>query len=380
MIRTEQGPLVTKPATHDPSSGRFITRDPVASVGRRLHRAKPVPAPSVRKPAAVPVRRARAAAIVVVAPLPSSSASVPASLPPSAPPSAPAVTVLSVAAFNALLTDFRGTRTALVSPALAIRILELNTGNRRINRTRVAEYVTTMTEGLFFNTGEPIIVSDAKILNDGQNRLQAVVESNVTVEMDIRFGVPREFFTVTNSGQTRTAADVLSIRGVHAAPTVAATVRLLLAHSAGLPDHLRDRFDNQDVDRAFASWPELSRAFELVSAASVPAQFRGTPLYAAVSLALREPGHERLPEWLACLATGLGAERDDPAHQLRERLLRPARDTSNGRDRQLVRFALMLKSWALFREGRTVPMREFRWARGGRRPFPSLAAIDASMA
>jgi hypothetical protein len=72
------------------------------------------------------------------------------------------------------------------------------------------------------------------------------------------------------------------------------------------------------------------------------------------------------------LATGLNATRDDPACQLRERMLRPGRDDSNGRDSQLIRIALILKSWKLFQDGKTVTMRKSRRSSMGEEPFPSI--------
>ncbi len=51
-----------------------------------------------------------------------------------------------------------------------------------------------LREGRWLNTGEPIIVSREGILNDGQHRLLAIKETNMSAELDIRFGVPRVAF------------------------------------------------------------------------------------------------------------------------------------------------------------------------------------------
>jgi hypothetical protein len=89
---------------------------------------------------------------------------------------------------------------------------------------------------------------------------------------------------------------------------------------------------------------------------------------------MRAPKAARVDEWLHVLATGLEAHREHPAYVLRERLVRGVASELGTRERQLVRFALMIKSWNMFRQDEEVPMREFRWLPTGRdaQPFPRV--------
>jgi hypothetical protein len=90
---------------------------------------------------------------------------------------------------------------------------------------------------------------------------------------------------------------------------------------------------------------------------------------------MRVPKAPKVDEWLHTLATGEEAHREDPAYVLRERLLRTPMGELGTRERQLTRFALMIKSWNLYREGGSVAMRDFRWTGIGRgaEPFPKAA-------
>jgi hypothetical protein len=90
---------------------------------------------------------------------------------------------------------------------------------------------------------------------------------------------------------------------------------------------------------------------------------------------MRAPKATRVDDWLHMLATGLEAHRSHPAYVLRERLLRGVGDELGTRERQLLRFALMIKSWNMFRQDEEVSMREFRWSSTGRdpEPFPRIA-------
>ena len=269
-----------------------------------------------------------------------------------------------------LIGRFNGLKTMIVDTAAARRLLATNTGNRHISQRRVAQFAAQMRSGHFENTGEPIIVSDEGILNDGQHRLHAVVAADAAVEMDIRFGIPRRAFVNTDTGAARSSADVLSIRGVAGASQIAMALRLLIAYERGLPEHLRDYITNEEVSRAYDRWPEIEDAVAKVQVYRFPPQIRSTPLYATTFLAMRAPRAARVDEWLHMLATGLEAHREHPAYVLRERLLRGVGADLGTRERQLLRFALMIKSWNMFRHDEEVPMREFRWSNTGRDPEP----------
>jgi hypothetical protein len=137
---------------------------------------------------------------------------------------------------------------------------------------------------------------------------------------------------------------------------------------------VRDFISNDEIHRAFEQWPDIVDAATQVNAYNFPKSVRSTPLYATTFLAMRAPGVSKLQSWLHILATGLEADRDNPAYQLRERLIRGFETQSGTREKQLERFALMIKSWNLFRKGETVAMRDFRW-RGfvkDAEPFPKV--------
>jgi hypothetical protein len=278
------------------------------------------------------------------------------------------------AELDSLIGKFSGMKTMLIDAAAAQRLLATNTGNRRINARRVANFARQMKSGHFENTGEPIIISSEGILNDGQHRLLSVIEAGVSIEMDIRFGIPRKAFVKTDTGAARGAADVLSIRQIPNAAQLATTIRLLLAYERGLPEHLRDPITNDEINRGFDRWPDIVDAASKIHVNRFPPQIRSTPLYATTFLAMRAPKAQMIDEWLNILATGLDTQRENPAYQLREKLVRGVGAELDSRERQLLRFALMIKSWNLFRSSETVPMREFRWSAVGRDPesFPKV--------
>ena len=274
-----------------------------------------------------------------------------------------------------LASDFYGLKVVMFDAVTAEALLTLNSGNRRVNRRKVEQLASQMRDGEFENTGEPIIISREGIVNDGQHRLLAVIQADATVEMDVRFGIPRKAFTKTDTGAARTASDVLSIKGVGASGQVSSTVRLLVLYRRGLPEAIRDFASNHEVSLAFEEFSGIEEVVASVNGHSFPKPLRSTPLYATAYLASRTPQKARLDAWLDAVATGLDVSKNDPAYVLRERLLRGIDAAIGTREGQLERFALMLKSWNMWSRGETVTLREFRWTSTGKNAeaFPKVA-------
>ena len=273
-----------------------------------------------------------------------------------------------------LVHDHYGTKTLMFDRSLAETVLELNTGNRKVNRRKVDQLVRQMKAGEFENTGEPIIISEDGIINNGQHRLLAVVEADAVLDMDVRFGIPRKAFSKTDTGTSRSSADVLTIKGAKAGSQISSTLRLLILYRRGLPESIREFVSNDEVARAFDGWRDVEEVVTAVNARAFPKPVRNTPLYATAFMAARSPHKGKLDKWLDAVATGLDVGRDSPAYQLRERLLRGVDSPIGTREGQLERFALMIKSWNLWARSGNVTMREFRWTSLGKNaePFPAV--------
>jgi hypothetical protein len=273
---------------------------------------------------------------------------------------------IDAVALKALVTDFYGTKTLLIDKSMAEALLEYNTGNRSLSRRKVDRLVRQMQNGTFENTGEPIILSREGVLNDGQHRLVALTEADVTVDLDVRFGIARKAFVKTNTGAPRTSGDVLAIRGVAGSAAIAPAVRLLVLYRRGLPDTIREFVSNAEVDECFVRWSGFEAVAKEVAALSFPRGVRSTPLVATAYLASRSPGKDRLGDWLETLATGVGTGRSDPAYLLRERLMKGVEAAIGTRESLVERFALMILSWNAFATGGGMMARELRWTATGK--------------
>ena len=126
------------------------------------------------------------------------------------------------------------TETVAMTPLLAHRLLERNADNRPLREGGtsrcVQAYAAAMTRGEWVVNGAPIIVSREGLLNDGQHRLNAVVRANISVPMQITFGVERDTRHTIDQGAARTPGNILSMHGEKNANQLAHAIQFVWAY------------------------------------------------------------------------------------------------------------------------------------------------------
>lgn len=100
-----------------------------------------------------------------------------------------------------------------ITPVLATLLLERNPKNRPINKRGKNEIRQDLANGKFVFNGQPIIVSDTGILNDGQHRLHTVVETGISIEVVIVFGATEASRFTVDSGRSKTVSNFLAMKG-----------------------------------------------------------------------------------------------------------------------------------------------------------------------
>jgi hypothetical protein len=112
-----------------------------------------------------------------------------------------------------------------LTPAIAGVLLERNPANRKIKPGKVQDYSKDIDHGAWKFNGEPIIIASDGLLNDGQHRCAAVVESKRPIQVLMVFGVERETRDTLDQGANRTAGDYLSLHGHVATNNLAAVAK-----------------------------------------------------------------------------------------------------------------------------------------------------------
>lgn len=212
-----------------------------------------------------------------------------------------------------------------VTPGLAEVLLSNNPSNRTIRKAKLRQFVADMKNDRWSLNGEAIIVAKTGELNDGQNRLQAVIESNVCVPMLFVFGVERETRTTLDQGGARGAADYLHMSGRSNASVLSSMTRVLLGYErTGCTSlgRLNDITPAEIVQRAEEDQMKLqtSARFANQYARSMRRMAPVSTLAFCHYVLLGEHVHDGL-SFMEQLCSGQLLERGDPAFTARERLL-----------------------------------------------------------
>lgn len=118
-----------------------------------------------------------------------------------------------------------------VDPAYAAELLSANENNRRVTKSLVQQYATTMRLGLWRNpTAEALAVDSDGNLIQGQHRLMALIDAGVTLQFWINFNADPEDYHVLDRGKKRSLGDVVSMEGVPSANNAVAVARAALKY------------------------------------------------------------------------------------------------------------------------------------------------------
>ena len=241
-----------------------------------------------------------------------------------------------------IVATHSGTVTGLVTSEIAKWLLSLNTGNRPMEKGNADRFRTILREGRWQNTGEPIIVSHEGILNDGQHRLAAIVDTGIAAEMDVRFGIPRGAFNATGTAKRRSNSNVLSIEGYPNASCQAAIARLLRHYDARQMAQYRAQVEPAEVLR-------IVEAEDLIGEVAAKIQrfrfgpARTGPFGFVLVVAARSNPIEKVFAFADVVGTGLGQGEVDPAYRLHVKM----RDAAMRRERwqQIDVAILTTKAW-----------------------------------
>jgi hypothetical protein len=100
-----------------------------------------------------------------------------------------------------------------ITPAIAKRLMEQNADNRPISLRHIRQIAHDIKVKQWQVNGETIKVSIDGWLNDGQNRLLAIIEADEPVQCFVVFGVTRESRMTVDMGRVRTVPHYLGMEG-----------------------------------------------------------------------------------------------------------------------------------------------------------------------
>lgn len=258
----------------------------------------------------------------------------------------------SMAVFQSLVE--RGRRAAFteivtVTPEIAAWLLDRNPSNRPVNKQKVAEIAKDIVSGFWQVNGETIIVSSDGFLNDGQNRLSAVVAADRPIQTAMAFGVSRESRMTVDMGVQRTASNFLAMSDVVNSTTAAAIVLLYKLYIKGVYSNNAigsNTLTKQEIRATYeANKAEFERATRTARMTSTKPM--GPSSVGVAYFVLSRVNPDACETFFDRLADGAGLSRTDPILALRNRLM-----NSPKRMHSHERLELILRGWNAWREGR----------------------------
>lgn len=252
----------------------------------------------------------------------------------------------------------------MVDSATAKRWLSRNVKNRKVRQILVERYRSDMVAGRWTFAGDPIRFNVDGHLVDGQHRLHALAETDLTLPMLVVRGLPDEAQSVMDQGGRRTPGDQLGLRGIKDANAVAAAVKQYLIWTEGLMFRDNKATQAQVTTPKIESWVEdnpalvegLSKIIGLTKQNDAPPS-----VAAAAALRFMQIDASDAVEFFTLLARGAGTE-GHPIVTLDKRLQRHRREGLKMPNRDFL--SLFILAWNAWREGRQ--MARFQRPRGGR--------------
>jgi hypothetical protein len=267
--------------------------------------------------------------------------------------------------------------TATVTPEDAALYLEHVNNPRRLRPGKVAVYAADMAAGRWFLGTSALKFDPAGALRDGQHRLAACIEANVSFPTVIYRNVTDDAIANTDRGMARQWADELAGRGVPNSKQLQGIVYMSWRWDAGalLSTNWNRRVSptNSEADAWLEAHPSVlgltTISHRISQAVGGKVSVIGSFLHRAGIIDL--DAGDRFAEGLL---TGANMATDDPVRRLRDRLMTDrAYIRKSARDQQALDLALMTKSWNHWMRGTMPKQLSFRPTAG--EAFPDM--IDA---
>lgn len=242
----------------------------------------------------------------------------------------------------------------VLTGAIARELLDRNPDNRPVSAATVSEMATAMrSEGFNGMNGETIKVSVCGLLNDGQHRCHAKLESATDIRTRFMFGLARESRMTIDQGKLRRSADFLAMGGRDGGPRVAAVALLLyywrqtksIQKPSGTGRNRIRMGPSKMAEFAAANYEQIKRSVDAVPKDGF-SKLGGFAVMAFAHLVFAEKDFAAATDFIERLVKGMDLSEKSPILVCRHRLL------SGTRLRRHERFELILRAWNAWREGR----------------------------
>jgi len=249
-----------------------------------------------------------------------------------------------------------------ITPETAQEWTGLNTRNRPVRYTKVAQYARDMKAGNWVLNGETVKIDVTGIILDGQHRLYACIQAGVPFETVVIRGLPPEAQDTIDTGMARKFADQLALRGEVNTPLLGAITRWAVRWLRGAKMSGATDLDptHEEMFAFLEADPRIREA--CVWAVNVSGRFRsvGRSVWGMAWLLFHGSDHLAAEVFLEKVLTGEDCPAGHPALAFRNRIWN-AREAGE-RLTQYEQLAYLVIAWNAFKEDR--PLKLLKFANG----------------
>jgi hypothetical protein len=246
-----------------------------------------------------------------------------------------------------------------IGPAKAQEYLALNrVGNRHITRRRVEALARDMESLRFVElNGDTIkFTADGK-LADGQHRLSALILAGKTYRFLVVRGVTEEAFSTIDAGKPRAVSDWLSMADTpfyvpHYHVPVASALRWVLMWDTYQNFLSKEVTTTAQRLEALKRYPGLG-AYVISYAGGKSGLRMSASMLGACHFIINRQNKELAEEFMRALVDGLELKAGDPAHTVRQWIIRNRTSNTSNRFTQFCGH-LILRAWNMWRRGEKV--------------------------
>lgn len=223
--------------------------------------------------------------------------------------------------------------------------------NRNYSHNIASRYAADMRAGRWKTTHQGPAFDWDEFLLDGQHRLGAVVLNGTAIDMYVTVGWDPAVFDVLDSGQRRTAHQM--INHPHSRVMTSAA-RFLGAIDGTLRDSILSggvyakSTGTAEVLKVVQAWPELGTFAASAQHVRTRAQVLASPHLAVLAQASRTQYADRIPVWLDGLAYGENLTGLDSRLHLRNRFASDRRALNSA---QPMAYGLIVRAWNAYAVG-----------------------------
>ncbi len=246
-----------------------------------------------------------------------------------------------------------------LTPVLATLLMSRNEGNRNLSPAGLGRFVRDAQEAGWSLNGETIVISREGLLNNGQHRCMAVIETGIPIRTFMAFGVTRESRLTLDQNIARTLGSYLKMNGFADATAAGSVASYIwqyehlegkrLGNTAaerptkaqGLAIAERDR----EASEASSNHVSISDSLALIHDSKSIIGARSILAFCHWIIANRS-GRVAADSFLTKLIEGTGLQRGSPILYARNRL-----QNKNERFRANEKIELILRAWNLHRAG-----------------------------